>query len=89
MNYIEMLSTILGSGALAAAGSAWFNRKKVAADATAVTVEAVLRWANMLTERINMLEKKVDERDAVIIKLNVDIHSMRTELNALKHTRSA
>lgn len=77
---------------------AWFGRRserakakeseaaateKTTAAANA-TVEAILKWALMLADRITSLEKLVAERDTVIIQLRTQVTGMEFEIRELK-----
>lgn len=86
-NWIEVSAAVLSSSALtglitnifarrkykAEASQIIANASKTSAEATASTVDAVLRWADMLTVRISALEKSDAEKAVIITDLKVKL----------------
>lgn len=69
MGILELVAAVLGSSVVSAGITALISRKKVAAEASVAVVEVTLKWAASLANRIELLEKQLLERDAIIAEL--------------------
>lgn len=77
---IELITAIVGSAAVSTGVSAWFSRKKTTADASMVLVDATLKWASSMADRIALLEKHLSEREEVIEELQIRISVLEGQL---------
>jgi len=84
---IEMTSTIIaslfGSTVLGSLITAWFGRRKNNADASMVLVEATLKWAGNMADRIATLEAHLTTREALIDSLQDRIACLEEKLAEL------
>jgi len=78
-----LVGSILGSSALGVGISGWFNRKKMNADASTSLVEATLKWASSMAERIKVLEERLIEREKVIDDLQTRISDLEEQVATL------
>jgi len=78
-----LVGSILGSSALGVGISGWFNRKKMNADASTALVEATLKWASSMAERIKVLEERLIEREKVIDDLQTRISDLEEQVATL------
>lgn len=81
------LGVFAGSSVLTALVSGWVNKRKTNADAAQVTTTTILQWANSLTSRIELLEKREAEKDRIISELRVKIAHLEAEVEERRKGR--
>lgn len=95
MEFWQVLASVvvaaLGSSVFTALISSHYNQKSVAAgakkletDAKTDIAESTLKWAEILTRRIDSLELKIESKDREIVELHKEIASVKTELRMYK-----
>jgi len=71
---IEIVGLVLGSGAISSIVTNWFNKRKRGAETDSVIVGNIMEWAVKLSERIDVLEKQLAEKDEQIDELMAQLH---------------
>ncbi len=66
---LALVGTVFGSSVIAQFVTNLFQRKKVNAEAESMVAEQILKWATVLTKRIESLEAQLEEKNKMISEL--------------------
>lgn len=82
MNYIQIITAILGSSAITVLITSWFNKRKTSAEAADILNKSTLEWASELKKEITDLKSEIQ-------KLNSENFELRNLILELKADRAA
>lgn len=91
---VTVVTSLIGGGVITAVIQQWFSRKKTKAEATNITVDGAVRWAESMRKDIDDLRAEVKEVRISYEKVLAENFELRTkivhleyEINLYKNTK--